>query len=102
MLAGLRHDGIVRRDDEDGEIDARGAGKHILDEAFVARNVDDTQAKLTQIERCEADINGDAARLFFGQTVAIDSGEGFDERRLAVIDVPSSAEDQVARHGPGS
>ena len=44
MLARLRHDRIVGGDDEQGQIDAGGAGEHVLDEALVARHVDDAEA----------------------------------------------------------
>ena len=55
--------------------------------------------KSPQIERGEADVDGDAAGLLFGQAVAVDAGEGLDERGLAVIDVAGGAEDEVACHG---
>ena len=111
MLAGLRHDRVVGGDDEHDEVDAGGAGEHVLDEAFVARDIDDAEAvSLTpvayapgspgwQFERGEADVDGDAARFFFGQAVAVDAGEGLDERGLAVIDMASGAEDEIARLG---
>src|ERR1041385_2792059 len=44
MLASLRHDRIVGGDDQDDKIDAGGAGEHVLDEAFMARNIDDAEA----------------------------------------------------------
>ena len=52
--------------------------------------------------RGEADVDGDAAGLFFGQAVAVDAGEGLDERGLAVVDVAGGAEDQVACHESAS
>lgn len=36
----------------------------------------------------KADVDGDAAALFFFQAVGVDAGEGFDQRGLAVIDGP--------------
>ena len=44
VLARLRHDGIVGRDDEQGEVDAGGAGEHVLDEPLVAGHVHDAEA----------------------------------------------------------
>ena len=41
MLAGLRHDPFVGGDDEQGEVDAAGAGEHVVDEALVAGDVDE-------------------------------------------------------------
>lgn len=37
----------------------------------------------------KADVDGDAAALFFFQAVGVDAGEGFDQRGLAVIDGPA-------------
>ena len=50
MFTRLRHDGIVGGHDEDGKIDARGAGEHVLDEAFVAGHIDNAEVKWRQIE----------------------------------------------------
>ena len=46
VLARLRHDGIVGGDDEDGQVDAGGAGEHVLDEALVAGHIDDAEAEV--------------------------------------------------------
>ena len=99
VLARLRHDRVVGRDDEHGEVDAGGAGEHVLDEALVAGHVDDAEAEVAEVEGGEADVDGDAAGLLLGQAVAVDAGEGLDERGLAVVDVAGGAEDQVAWHG---
>ena len=48
VLARLRHDALVGGDDQQREVDAAGAGEHVLDEALVARHVDDAR-------RCAAD-----------------------------------------------
>ena len=45
----------------------------------------------------EAEIDGDAARFFLLQPVAIDAGQGFDQRGLAVIDMAGGADDHRAR-----
>ncbi len=99
MLARLRHDRIVGGHDEDGQVDAGGAGEHVLDETLVAGHVDDAEAERRQIEDGEADVDGDAARLLFRQTIAVDAGQGLDQRGLAVVDVAGRAEDQIACHG---
>ena len=39
MLAGLRHDALVRRDDEHHEIDAARAGRHRADEPLVPGDI---------------------------------------------------------------
>ena len=50
VLARLRHDRIVGGDDEHGQVDAGGAGEHVLDEALVAGHVDDAEAERRQVE----------------------------------------------------
>jgi len=98
VLDGLRLDGLLGGDDEDGQVDAGGAGQHVLDEALVAGHVDDAEAVLAQVEDGEADVDGDAAGLLLRQAVAVDAGEGLDQRGLAVIDVSRGAQDEVACH----
>src|SRR5438105_2760177 len=78
---------------------AHGAGEHVLDEALVAGDVDDAEAEVAEVEGGEADVDGDAAGLLLRQPVAVDAGEGLDERRLAVVDVAGGAQDQIAWHG---
>src|ERR1051325_7812745 len=43
VFLGLRHDAIVGGHGEKNEIDAVGAGEHVLDEAFVAGHVDNSR-----------------------------------------------------------
>ena len=44
VLARLRHDAVVGRDDQQHEVDAADAGEHVADEALVAGHVDDADA----------------------------------------------------------
>ncbi len=98
MLARLRHHRVVGRHHEHGEIDASGPGEHVLDEALVARHIDDAQPEFTQVERREADVDGDAAFLLLRQPVAVDAGECLDERSLTVVDMTGRTENQIAGH----
>ncbi len=43
MLARLRHDAIVGGNDQQDKVDAARAGQHVVDELFMAGNVDETQ-----------------------------------------------------------
>ena len=96
MFARLRHDGIIGRYDEHCQVDARGAGQHVLDEALVARHVNEAQPDVrSELKVGEADIDGDAAALLFLQAVGVDPGQGFDERGLAVIDVAGRADEKA-------
>src|SRR5262249_41047488 len=75
-----------------------GPGQHVLDKALVAGHVDDAEPEIPQIEDGEADVDGDAPGFLLRQAVAVDAGQGFDERGLAVVDVAGGAGDQVAGH----
>ena len=100
MLAGLRHDRFVGGDHEEDEVDSADAGQHVLDELLMPRYVDEPEPQVVpQIEVRETDVNGDATALFFLEAVGIDTGEGFDQRGLAVIDVAGCADDDVFGHG---
>ena len=99
VLAGLRLDGFVGRDHEQHQVDAAHAGQHVLDEALVARDVDEAQAQRgRQLQVREPQVDGDAAPLFFLQPVGVDPGERLHQRGLAVIDVARRADDDVL-HG---
>ena len=65
----------------------------------MARHIDDAQMERRQSETGEADVDGDAALFFFGQTITIGAGQRLDKRGLAVIDVTGRTQDQIARHG---
>ena len=51
---------------------------------------------LRKLEMSEAEIDGDAAALLFGQPVRVDSGESADQRGLAVVDVTGGAYDNIS------
>ncbi len=102
VLAGLRLDGFVGRDDEQHQVDAAHAGQHVLDEALVAGHVHEAQPQVgRQLQVGEAQVDGDAAALLFLQAVGVDAGQRLDQRGLAVIDVAGGADDDVL-HGAGS
>ncbi len=75
MLASLGHDGLVGGYDEESEIDAAGAGEHVLHEPLVAGHVDDGEAEGGgKIEMSETEIDGNAALFFFFEPVGVDAG----------------------------
>ena len=57
-----------------------------------------TNAILTSptVACAKPEIDRDAARLFFLQAIRIGAGQRFDERALAVIDVPGGADDDAS------
>ena len=73
MLAGLRHDAIVGRDDQQDEIDTAGTGQHVVDEFLVAGHVDEPKHSAVRRRQIgEAEVDGDAARLFFLEAIGVD------------------------------
>src|SRR5581483_9469552 len=98
MLARLRHHRLIGCNDQHDKVDATHAGKHVLDEAFMARYINETQCgRGIQSEVRETDVNRDSALFLFLQTIRINTGERFDKRGLAVIDVARGSYDDV-RH----
>ena len=103
MLQRLRHDAVVGGDDQQREIDAARAGQHRVDEALVARHVDEAE-NAPALDRLigEAEIDGDAARLLLFQPVAVDAGERFDQGRFAMVDMTGGADDHADVAAGGS
>src|SRR5262249_29560410 len=87
VLARLRHHRFVGGDDEHDEIDAADAGQHVLDEQFGAGHVDEGEVYVADTHECEAEIDRDAARLLFLQSIRIGAGERANQRDLPVVDV---------------
>ena len=103
MLAGLRHDAVVGGDHQQHEIDAGGAGQHVVDEFLVPRHVDEAEHGAVRRRQIgEAEIDGNAARLFFLEPVGIDAGQRAHQRGLAVIDVAGGSDDHGAGSGKGA
>ena len=96
MLASLRHHRIIGRDDQEREIEPRCAREHVADEPLVARHVNERQVIIAQLERRESQIDGDSALFLSGQPIGIDPRQGAHERCLTVVNMPGSAQHQVA------
>ena len=96
VLAGLRHHGLVGRDDEEHRVDPARAREHVADEPFVARNVDERHPYAIPLGVREAEIDRDPAPLLLGQPVGVDPGQRLHERRLAVVDVSGRADEESA------
>jgi hypothetical protein len=69
------------------------AGQHILDESLVPGDIDQPEAHIAERQVGETEIDRDPAFLLFFEAVGIYSGQRFDERGLAVIDVSGGADD---------
>ncbi len=95
VLLGLRHPAVVRRHDQEGEVNRAHAGDHVLDEILVAGDVDDAERNVIEDELREAELDRDSALLFFRQPIRLCAGERTDERGLAVIDMAGSGESEM-------
>src|SRR5437867_13235297 len=100
MLYGLRHPAVARGDNKERKIYRPHTSDHVPDEIFVAGHIDDADVEpllvsALQNQLCEAELDGDLSRFFLGQAIGISSGERFDQRALAVIDVTGSRENEM-------
>src|SRR5207249_2846627 len=94
---GLRHDALVSRDHEQGDVDAGRAGQHVAHEPFMPRDVDDARLDgVVQRERRESEVDGDASPLLLLPAVGIDAGERLHQGRLAVVDVTGGPDYEAA------
>ena len=98
MLAGLGHDGLVGRDDQQHRLDPAGSRQHVAHEALVPGHVHEGEADAAPLRVREAEVDGDPAPLLLRQSIGVDSGQRLDQGRFAVVDVPRRA-DQESPHG---
>src|SRR5258708_30084097 len=97
MLLRLRHEGCVRSDDEQRDVDPGGAGEHVADEAFVPRDVHDARLQsVAQRQWGESQIDRNATALLFFPAIGVDAGERLDQGGLAVVDVAGRADYEAA------
>jgi hypothetical protein len=98
VLARLRHHAVVGRHHQQRMVDAGGAGQHGVQQALVAGHVDEAQRlAVGRVQVGVAQLDGDAAALFFRQAVGVHAGERAHQRGLAVVDVARGADDHGAR-----
>ncbi len=100
MLARLRHHPLVRRDDEQDDVDPRRSGHHRPDEPLVSRHINDAgERSRREGEAGEPEFDRDPPLLLLFQTVGIGAGQRAHEGTLPVVDVPGRPEDHCFRHG---
>ena len=88
MLERLRLDPVIGGDCEQGEINPACARHHGVHKALMARHVDETDhSPALDRQISEAEIDGDASRLFLLQPIAVDPGQRFDQCGLAMVDM---------------
>ncbi len=92
MLPGLLLDRIVCRNHQERQIDPGCAGKHVPHKSFVTGDIDYAEAKVSQRKFCKPQIDGDAPQFLFRQPICVHTGQGLNERSLAMIDVARRAQ----------
>ena len=103
VFARLRLYGFVGCDHQQHQIDAAHSGQHVAHKAFMAGDVDQTNAdrlpgRTLQVEVGEAEVYGDAAAFLLFEAVGINAGKGANQRALAVVNVARRA-DNHRLHG---
>ena len=101
VLAGLWHRAVVGGHHQQGQVDGRHAGQHVAHQALMARHVDEDQlAAVGQGCLGEAQVDGHAAGLLFGQMVGVDAGERAHQRGLAMVHMAGGGDDHATPAGP--
>jgi len=99
MLDRLRLDAFGRRHDQQGRIDAGGAGQHVVHEPLVTGYVDEAElAAVAEIAVGITEVDGYAARLLLLEAIGVDTGQRLHQSGLAVIDMARGSDD----HDKGS
>ena len=94
MLAGLRHDTVISGHHQQQQVDAAGAGEHVVHETLMAGHVDKTaELAVTQIGIQVTQIDGDAALTLRRALISGNTGERLQQSGFAVVDMPARADD---------
>ena len=88
MLFRLRHPTLGGGHDEHHRRDRTHPGQHVGHEPLMARHVDERELAPAELGPREAEVDGQAPALLFGQPVRPHAGEPVQQGRLAVVDVP--------------
>ena len=72
VFAGLGHGPVIGGNDQQDEVDGRRAGKHVADQFFMPRHVDEAEYRAVGERGVGvAEVQGDAAMLFLRQAVGV-------------------------------
>src|SRR6266545_3570528 len=96
VLSRLRHHAIVGGHSKEHQVHSVGARQHVSYEPLMTGDVHNPRSfTMRQIEKGKAQIDRNAARLFFLKAIGILSSESLDETGLAVIDMSGGSNDPV-------
>jgi hypothetical protein len=94
VLYGLGHHAVVGSHDQQGVVNAHGAGGHGVDEFLVARHVDDAQhIAVGQRAVGITEFYGDAAGFLFLEAIGFHARERTHQRGFAVVDMACGSDD---------
>src|SRR5258708_19323472 len=95
MFAGRWLDGVVGGNYQQHHINTGRAGKHVADESFVAGDVHKSETHAAFLQECEAQIDSDAAALFFFEAIGMSAGERLHQGGFAMIDMTGGADNDA-------
>ena len=100
MLDGLLFYRVITGDNQHRHVHSGGAGEHLANEFFVARNVHDANFPWVKIEKRISQFDRDTAFFLLGKSIGRRPRQGFNKRSLSVVNVASGAQNQIVLHKP--
>ena len=98
MLTCLRHRAVVGCDHQHGQIDGVDAGQHIAHEPLVAGHIHETGRHLpAEVSIGKANVDSQAAALFFVQPIGIHTRQGVHQTGLAMVHMSRRGNDHGRR-----
>ena len=92
MLLGLGLDPFVRCNHHQNDADSTQTCKRVVNETLMPRYVDESYLQIVCEKVGEAEVDSNATTFLFFPPIAVDSCEGLDKCRFAVIDVSGCAD----------
>ncbi len=99
VLQRLRHRTVVSGNHQQCMLMCRNACDHVVNEAVVARHVDEADPPAGDVGVGKTEIDGESAASFLGERVCIHARQSLDEAGLAVIDVARERDDHASESG---
>jgi hypothetical protein len=96
MLARLRHYTFIGSNNEKYHVDTPGACHHMPYELFMTGNIDNANEEIiAKTVMGKTKFRGNAPFLFLFEPIAIDTGQGFNERCFPVVDMSCCADNDL-------
>ncbi|MNQ72427.1 hypothetical protein D3C85_871300 [compost metagenome] len=99
MFPGLRHHAVIGGHHQQYQIDALRPGEHVVGETFMTGHVDETGQRRARFQRGVeiTEVDGHPPVTFFPASITGLPGQRLEQCSLAVVDVPSRADNHPAR-----